>query len=94
MNIKEFPESTLPTKEPVDRSLLRDVKSDIEENNKGWTLDPDPGFILRDPIRQDGVGGFKHLPRKRGSLQGHRTEAYVDAFKEDSVPNLILSEAQ
>ncbi len=89
MDIESFLKPTLLTKNEVDRFLLKNVELDINENNSGWTFDPDLGFILKNSIRQDGVEGsktFYHYTDRGARLSPNfptekpRINTYGDSF--------------
>ncbi|MBT3378033.1 MAG: hypothetical protein HN742_00250 [Lentisphaerae bacterium] len=59
MDAREYLAQVLPTTEQVDHFVCRDVKKDIEENNKGWTYDAEVGWVLKNSFRDDGVDGAR-----------------------------------
>jgi hypothetical protein len=59
MDAREYLAQVLPTKEQVDRFVSRELREDIEENNKGWTYDAEVGWVLKDSCRDDGIDGAR-----------------------------------
>lgn len=51
----EYLKETVPTREQIERFVSKKYHKGIEENNRGWTSDPDLGFVLKDSIRHDGI---------------------------------------
>ena len=48
MNAAEYLSRLVREREEVERFLAKDVREDMIENNKGWTHDPELGWVLKD----------------------------------------------
>lgn len=57
--VREYLQTLLRTQAEVEAFICPDVKDDVRANNAGWTYSPEFGWVLKDSVRPDGLGGSR-----------------------------------